>query len=52
MAFYLICNDCGWSGYYEELVALTDDLNDKDFNYCPACESDDFDEEEEEEEDE
>jgi len=44
----LICNECGWSGEAEELVALTDYLNDKDFSHCPYCGETDFDEEDEE----
>lgn len=32
------CLDCGWLGYVEELVALTDDLDDEDFSHCPRCE--------------
>ena len=33
------CADCDWEGYSEELVALTDDLDDRDFSHCPYCES-------------
>ena len=44
----LICNNCGWSGDPEELVALTDDPNDRDFSHCPYCDGTDFDEEDEE----
>jgi len=43
----LICNDCGWSGEPGELVSKTDDLNDRDFSYCPYCGGNDFDEEDE-----
>jgi len=35
----LECQDCGWTGYSDELVALTDDLDDTDFKYCPNCNS-------------
>ena len=47
----LTCNECGWSGAPEELVSLTDDPEDRNFSFCPFCESDDFEEDEEEEED-
>jgi hypothetical protein len=33
------CEDCGWVGIAESLVALTDDPDDLDFSYCPNCES-------------
>ena len=36
------CEDCGWSGDTSNLVALTDDLNDKDFSHCPDCGSKDI----------
>ena len=45
----LICNECGWEGTPEELVSLTDDLNDRNFSFCPYCDSNNFDEEEDEE---
>jgi hypothetical protein len=50
----LYCNDpnkkgCHWSGDPEELVALTSDLNDRDFTHCPNCDGNDFEEEDEEE---
>lgn len=50
----LYCNDplnkhCRWSGDPDELVALTDDLNDRDFSYCPQCDGKDFEEEDDEE---
>lgn len=32
------CEDCGWSGYVDSLVALTDNLDDVDFSHCPDCE--------------
>jgi NAD-dependent SIR2 family protein deacetylase len=48
MSTVLYCNDCNWSGYPEELVALSDDLNDRDFSHCPWCEGQDFEEVEEE----
>ncbi len=38
-----LCNNCGWSGSSHELVALTDDLDDNDINYCPHCGSGDLD---------
>jgi len=44
----LICNYCDWVGDNTELIALTDDPNDKKFDFCPHCESDDFEEEDEE----
>jgi len=40
----LMCNGYGWQGTPEELVSLTDDLNDRDFSFCPHCDSSDFDE--------
>jgi len=43
----LTCLECGWSGYPEELVCLTDSVDDKDFSYCPHCEKDNFEEDEE-----
>ena len=43
------CNKCGWTGDYEQLISLTDDLDDKDFSYCPRCESKDIENIEEEE---
>ena len=49
----LICNYCGWVGDYTELIAKTEkntyDPNDRKFNYCPDCESDDLEDENEEE---
>lgn len=56
MAIILYCNDpkaqhCTWSGEHDELVALTDDINDEDFSYCPNCEGRDFQEEDDERED-
>ena len=44
----LTCTSCWWSGYPEELIALTDDLDDKDFSYCPRCNGNNFDKDEEE----
>lgn len=44
---YLICEYCGWSGDSSELVALTDDLEDRDFTHCPRCDGTDFEDEEE-----
>ena len=57
MMVTLFCNDpkkkgCHWSGDRQELVALTEDLNDQDFSYCPHCEGNDFEEVEEEDDDE
>ncbi len=46
---YLICLDCGWVGCHAELVLKIDDLNDKDFNYCPDCRKNNFEIEEGEE---
>lgn len=47
---YLTC-ECSWAGDSSELVCLTDNLNDKDFSYCPYCgKKDCFDEEEENDE--
>jgi hypothetical protein len=53
MALY--CNDplnkgCSWSGDPQELVALTDALDDRDFSFCPNCDGKDFQEEEDDEE--
>ena len=31
------CNQCSWQGDALDLVSKTDDINDKDFNYCPQC---------------
>ncbi len=46
---WLICNisDCPWQGTADELVTLTDNVNDRDFDFCPNCNGKDFDEEEE-----
>ena len=54
MATILYCKDpnnkgCSWTGEHDELVALTDVLDDRDFSHCPNCDSKDFDEEDEEE---
>lgn len=38
----IICNNCGWTGDTLMLVTRTDDLDDKDFNYCPECGSNNF----------
>jgi len=38
------CCTCGWEGYSTELVSKTDDIHDKDYNYCPYCESSDIEE--------
>lgn len=48
----IICNECGWIGDTTMLVSASDNLNDRDFIYCPDCWSDDIkdiDENEEEE---
>lgn len=50
MATYLWCENCSWSGHSEELVSLTDDLEDTDFTHCPYCDGTEFEEIEEEEE--
>ena len=44
----LCCDECGWEGYRDELVRLSDDPDDSDFSYCPNCEGSDFTEIEEE----
>jgi len=49
MTVYLICNECLWQGEPDELVALTDDLDDQDFSYCPNCGGKDLEEDDEEE---
>jgi len=36
------CNNCGWTGDSTMLVSKTDSLDDRDFNYCPDCGSDDI----------
>ena len=38
MADDVECEDCWWTGDPSELVALTDDVNDRDFSHCPDCE--------------
>jgi rubredoxin len=38
----LMCEHCGWVGDDTELVSLTEDMDDKDFLYCPDCECADF----------
>lgn len=50
MEVYLICENCGWSGHLGELVSKTEELEDRDFDYCPDCGEKKFDEEEVEEE--
>jgi len=45
---YFICEHCTWGGYHEELVSQTEDLDDKDFSYCPDCGGKEFEEVEEE----
>lgn len=46
MDIELTCIKCGWTGNNAELVAITDNLNDAYFAYCPVCEHSEFDEEE------
>lgn len=46
MDIELTCIKCGWPGSYAELIILTDDPEDNDFDYCPNCEHNEFDEEE------
>jgi len=38
----IICNNCGWTGLTSELFSKTTDINDRDFKYCPLCDSDDI----------
>ena len=45
----LICENCEWSGYPEELVSKTEALDDKDFSYCPYCDGKEFEEIDEDE---
>jgi predicted Zn-ribbon and HTH transcriptional regulator len=40
--FDVKCCKCGWEGYSDALVSKTEDVKDRDFNYCPDCESDDI----------
>ena len=40
----LVCENCDWSGYREELVSQTEDIDDKDFSYCPYCDGKEFEE--------
>lgn len=42
----LYCNECSWSGEPDELVALTDAPEDREFTHCPQCDGISFDEEE------
>lgn len=44
----LVCEECFWSGFAEELVSETDDFDDIDYIYCPNCGGTEFDEEEQE----
>ena len=48
MATHLICNNCDWMGDPSELVSLTEEIEDRDFSYCPICDSNDLDEDEDE----
>jgi len=45
MRIELYCANCYWSGFAEELVSKTDDPDDWDFSYCPACGGKEFEEE-------
>ncbi len=36
------CNNCDWHGDSTMLVSKTEAMDDRDFNYCPDCESDDI----------
>lgn len=45
MYIELTCIKCGWTGSYAELVTLTDEPDDNDFDYCPNCEHDEFNDE-------
>lgn len=38
----LFCNNCDWTGDATMLVSKTESLDDKDFNYCPECGSNDI----------
>ena len=40
--YELECNNCGWQGYWTELVSLTEDTKDTNFSFCPDCASDDI----------
>ena len=40
----LICTNCFWEGKQDELVSLTDDVDDIAFDFCPSCEEKDFEE--------
>ena len=31
------CTSCGWTGDETMLVSATEDLDDRDFIYCPEC---------------
>ena len=42
--YVLWCENCNWSGDRSELVAATDDLEDRDFSHCPDCGGTDFEE--------
>ena len=33
------CIGCGWMGSPDDLHSKTEDINDKDFSYCPDCAS-------------
>jgi hypothetical protein len=46
----IICLECGWVGDDSNLEAATEDLDDKDFSYCPDCGGSDFEDEDYDEE--
>lgn len=48
----LICLDCGWSGDDTQLESKTEDLDDRNFSFCPDCGGDNFEEEDEDEDEE
>jgi predicted Zn-ribbon and HTH transcriptional regulator len=42
----LVCTDCSWSGYEDQLTTATGLIDESEVNHCPACRSDKvFDEE-------
>ncbi len=49
--YWLICTNCNWQGEEDELVTSTDNVNDRNFSFCPFCSGNDFDEDKEEIED-
>lgn len=38
----IVCNNCNWTGDSTMLVSKTEHLDDRDFNFCPDCGSDDI----------